>query len=59
MTKNLIYQDLGLIKYQQAWDYQKNLFERIIEINKYNEKLPEHKQTINNNYLLFCEHPHV
>ena len=59
MGNNLIYKDLGLIKYKEAWDYQKNLFGQVIEIKKYNEELPICEQTINYNYLLFCEHPHV
>ena len=59
MENNLIYKDLGLIKYQEAWDYQKNLFGQVIEIKKYNEELPVCEQSINYNYLLFCEHPHV
>jgi len=59
MENNLIYKDLGLIKYKEAWDYQKNLFGQVIEIKKYNEELPVCEQTINYNYLLFCEHPHV
>lgn len=59
MTNNLIYKDLGLIKYKESWDYQKKLFGELIEIKKYNEELPVCEQTINYNYLLFCEHPHV
>ncbi len=59
MENNFIYKDLGLIKYKEAWDYQKNLFGQVIEIKKYNEELPVCEQTINYNYLLFCEHPHV
>jgi len=59
MTKSLIFKDLGLTRYQEAWDYQKNLFEQVMEIKKYNEELPVCEKNINYNYLLFCEHPHV
>lgn len=52
------FRDLGLIPYQQAWDYQENLMQQIIS-----QKLTLLKnQTINqftDNYLLFVEHPHV
>jgi lipoyl(octanoyl) transferase len=59
MENKVIYKDLGSINYQEAWDYQKNLFQQILELKKYNEQLPFCEQTANYNYLLFCEHPHV
>jgi lipoyl(octanoyl) transferase len=59
MEKKVIYKDLGLIKYQQAWDYQKNLFHQVMEMKKFNDDLPVCEKNINYNYLLFCEHPHV
>ncbi len=49
--KKTIYQDLKNISYQKAWDYQEELFQELLEA-KQNEK-------INDNYLLFCEHPPV
>lgn len=53
MNREIIYKDLGLIPYAEAWGFQENLFQEII--NSKNdpgeEKVP--------NYLLFCEHPHV
>jgi lipoyl(octanoyl) transferase len=55
MTKKLLYQDLGIIDYQEAWDYQEKLLNEIVE-NKLNpQKIKEEFA----NYLLFCEHPHV
>ena len=51
------YQDLGLIDYQKAWDYQESLFEKVVSA-KQNNKVTEIK-TPTPNYLLFCEHPHV
>lgn len=59
MENKVIFKDLGSIHYQEAWDYQKNLFQQILELKKYNEQLPICEQTTNYNYLLFCEHPHV
>ena len=49
--KKTIYQDLKNISYQKAWNYQEELFQELLEA-KQNEK-------INDNYLLFCEHPPV
>jgi len=52
------FRDLGLMPYQQAWDYQENLMQQIIS-----QKLALSKeQNINHftdNYLLYVEHPHV
>lgn len=49
--------DLGLIDYQQAWDYQISLFDSILQVKKDNRLLPNPKPT--QNFLLFCEHPSV
>lgn len=51
--------DLGLIDYKEAWDYQASLFNEILAIKASNRDLPESDQQLTNNYLLFCEHPHV
>lgn len=51
--------DLGLIDYQQAWDYQTNLFNSILEIKSANRVAATDDQQVTENYLLFCEHPHV
>jgi lipoyl(octanoyl) transferase len=51
--------DLGLIEYQQAWDYQTGLFNSILEVKSKNRTASESDQLITDNYLLFCEHPHV
>lgn len=59
MENKVIFNDLGSINFKEAWDYQKNLFQQILELKKYNEQLPICEQTTNYNYLLFCEHPHV
>lgn len=46
------YIDLGLIDYQEAWDYQEN---KLTELLKNREK----ERVENTGYVLFCEHPHV
>ena len=56
---NVTFEDLGLIHYQQAWDYQEQLLEHIVTQKLENEKLPEAERKLTDNYLLFCEHPHV
>ena len=53
------FSDLGLIEYQKAWDYQTSLFNSILEIKSANRTATEANQRLTDNYLLFCEHPHV
>lgn len=57
MKPQVIFQSLGLIDYQEAWDYQEKLFKQTVDQKiriKNGESTEETK-----NYLLFCEHPHV
>lgn len=51
--------DLGLRDYKDAWDYQTELFDDILKKKKNNRDLVENKQSLTENFLLFCEHPHV
>lgn len=58
-NKNVIFQNLGLIDYQTAWDYQEKIHAEIVAIKLNNKHLEVDKQELTPNYLLFCEHPHV
>lgn len=53
----VIYENLGLIDYKEAWDYQEKLFRSTVE-QKIKLRNEESKDPTKN-YLLFCEHPHV
>lgn len=53
----VIYRELGLIDYKEAWDFQEELFRETIDI-KIRIRNGE-AQLITKNHLLFCEHPHV
>ena len=57
MNKKVKYEDLGLIDFKKCWDYQEYLFSKILNTKSKNRK--ENTTTPTNNYLLFCEHPHV
>lgn len=59
LNKNTQFIDLGLIDYKQAWDYQTELFNKILAIKAENRSLANNEQQTTNNYLIFCEHPHV
>lgn len=58
-NKEVLFQHLGQIDYQEAWDYQEKLFAETIQLKIENRKIPEAEQQITTNYLLFCQHPHV
>lgn len=45
------------MEYKAAWDYQTNLFQSILDVKSANRTHTEQQPT--DNYLLFCEHPHV
>ena len=53
----VVFQDLGLIDYKEAWDYQEKRFNEILDVKKNNRK--ENRQDSTLSYILFCEHPHV
>ncbi|TAH14277.1 MAG: lipoyl(octanoyl) transferase LipB [Runella slithyformis] len=53
------FEDLGLIDYQQAWDYQERLLAETVKIKTQNRDLPTEQQMVTPNSLLFCQHPHV
>lgn len=54
MKQKVHFEDLGLIDYKQAWDYQEKLLQGLVS-QKTN--FPDSNNF--NHYLLFCEHPHV
>ncbi|HEX6890797.1 MAG TPA: lipoyl(octanoyl) transferase LipB [Chryseolinea sp.] len=58
-NKNTRYINLGLIDYQDAWNYQTSLFEKVLSVKSENRSLPEDQQHLTENFLLFCQHPHV
>jgi len=48
------FKDLGVIDYQEAWEYQEERFDALVEYKRKPEANSRPSQ-----YLLFCEHPHV
>ena len=57
MNREIKFIDLGQMDYKDAWDYQQNLFDEIIEIKKKNRQNNTNNATPN--YFIFVEHPHV
>lgn len=59
MSKQVTFIHLGLADYQKAWDFQEQVFKQTVNRKIENRKLPEEQRTETDNYLIFCEHPHV
>lgn len=59
LNKTIIFEDLGLIKYEQAWNYQKKLHSSTIDIKVANREKELNNKQLTPNYLLFCSHPNV
>lgn len=57
MNKKITCHDLGLIDFKDAWDYQEKLLNEIVNVKIQNRT--NNQQLTTNNFLLFCEHPHV
>ena len=58
-NRTVLFRDLGLVEYKEAWDIQTHLFEQIVQAKIAMRELPEEQKQPTDNYLLFCEHPHV
>ena len=60
MTKKIFLEDLGLMEYKQAWDYQEFLFKKNLDIKAVyysNQQYTNEKDLVETkNYLLFVEH---
>ena len=59
MKKLTYFSDLGLTDYQKVWEQQESLFNELIHIKTMNFDLPQCEQIVENQQLIFCEHPHV
>ncbi len=57
MNKKVIFQNLGLLDYKEAWDYQDEVFKNTIALKL--KKTREDASIKTPNHLLFVEHPHV
>lgn len=67
--QKVIFEDLGMIPYKEAWDYQEKLVKQDLEIKSSLRKMEiastpanthhEYENLKTKDYLLFCEHPAV
>jgi len=56
-NKKVIFQDWGLLDYQQAWDRQEQVFLEAVQAKTQNRN--NNTDYPVNNHLIFVEHPHV
>jgi len=56
-NKKVIFQDWGLLDYQQAWDRQEQVFSETVQAKTQNRN--NNTTDPVNNHLIFVEHPHV
>jgi lipoyl(octanoyl) transferase len=65
-NKQVIFKDWGLIDYKEAWDKQETIFADTVnlkiairnrQVATEGDEYPD--KTLTQNYLIFCEHPHV
>ncbi len=56
--EKILFQDLGLIDYKEAWDFQEKLFKANVDA-KIENRRADKVITETTNHLIFCEHPHV
>lgn len=64
-NNKVILQDWGLIDYKKAWDRQETLFAETVNLKmELRNRMAAagdgyQEEKLTNNYLVFCEHPHV
>lgn len=57
-SRQLVFKDLGIVRYQSAWDYQAEVFQNIIA-QKIELRTSGELDIFPENILFFCEHPPV
>ena len=59
MSLKVKFEDIGLIDYKEAWDYQERIFADYLKQKAENRNLSKENQLIIEGKVIFCEHPHV
>ena len=59
MSYSVIYQDIGLKGYKEAWDYQEKIFGKLVDIKLHNDQNASLNENTGSGTLIFVEHPHV
>ncbi|SDE09392.1 lipoyl(octanoyl) transferase LipB [Riemerella columbipharyngis] len=59
LNKKIKFQDLGVMDYMPAFDYQESMMKQIIDLKLKNRDRKDGIYEVTPNYFLFVEHPHV
>ncbi len=59
MKREILYRDLGLIGFAEAWEIQKKLLADVQERKQIKHDVSPIERAENKSYFLLCEHPHV
>lgn len=59
INKDVYVKDLGSIDFKEAWDFQTAIFEKSLGVKTANRDLSGQLQKPTDNFLIFCQHPHV
>lgn len=59
MSYSVIYEDIGQKDYKETWDYQADIFNRLVDRKKPGTGVGESIRNILPGRLIFVEHPHV
>jgi lipoyl(octanoyl) transferase len=56
---SVVYKDIGLKDYKETWDFQTEIFNKLVESKKTGSAVMEHEGKMLPGTLIFVEHPHV
>ena len=59
MSYSVVYKDIGLKDYKETWDYQEEIFGKLIESKKEEKDDISSGNNLISGTLIFVEHPHV
>ena len=59
MNYSVVYKDIGQKDYKETWDYQAEIFKRLIDNKMTKNGAPETAESFLPGTLIFVEHPHV
>lgn len=59
MSYSVVYKDIGLKDYKETWDYQVDIFNKLLDNKKQSANVGNNVGNILPGTLIFVEHPHV
>jgi lipoyl(octanoyl) transferase len=59
LSYSVIYKDIGLKDYKETWDFQTDIFSKLVDSKKTGTEVPDSVKDRLPGTLIFVEHPHV